>query len=209
MNIHRVLPLVAALFVPPAFAQFPVNVLQDCWTTNQEINPYVELEGYEFTPNDSVSFIWKHKVMEPCSNYVATIFGFECRVGKPKPQGVKFSFRDIQFGRIDPDPVFPERLFEFVTVPGGIPPGRYDWLLVVECNDSGNGIPIGPDGEIDDECGVNLGTPPANPIGVVIFGPEPTEVLDPDPGGFPPGRGSGEEGTTRPWCFEVLPSDSG
>jgi hypothetical protein len=29
------------------------------------------------------------------------------------------------------------------------------------------------------------------------------ELLDPDPGGFPPGRLPGEEGATRCWCFMV------
>ena len=201
-------PLFAVLLMvasTPAVAQFPTNVLQDCWTTNININPDRELEGYEYSVNDRVTFIWKHKVLEFCENYVASIFGFECREGKVKPSGVRFEFRDIQYGAIDPNPEVPELLFEFTAGAGSIQPGRYDWVLFVECNDlGGNGIPIGKDEDVDDTCGINTGRPPQNPLGVVIFGPEPNEALDAAPGGSPPGRGPGEEGPNRPWCFEVF-----
>ena len=97
-----------------------------------------------------------------------------------------------------------ETLLSFSAPPGSIPPGRYDWALVTECNDT-NGTIVGTgvqDSDLDDSCGVNVGILPVFP-GPVMLGPEPIELFDPDPGGSPPGRGPGEEGTTRPWCFDV------
>lgn len=195
---------VAGAFAGAAYGQAePVNVLQDCWTTQE--TAFIEDELYRFLGGEPVTFVWKHKILLPCENYVYSIYGFQCRDGKPNPGGpgggVAFSFENNELGAIEPDPDVPERLFTFT---GAVPPGRWDWILVAECNDlGGNGIPIGPDGDIDDQCGINVGTAPVLPAGPVIYGPDPVEVFDPSPGGSPPGRGPGEEGTTRPWCFEV------
>ena len=188
--------MVAVLLPSSALAQNPVNVLQDCWTNRFTAN--LETENYLFAAGGPVTFVWKHKIMLPCVNYVASIFGFRCQKGKPKPTPATFQFQNIKFGPINPNPQNPELLFSFT---GPVPPGMHDWILLVECNDSGNGIALAPDGDIDDECGINLGKPPDNPLGVVLFGPEPLEFLDPDPGGAPPGRAAGDEGVMRPWCF--------
>ncbi|MAE69274.1 MAG: hypothetical protein CME06_02265 [Gemmatimonadetes bacterium] len=196
------------LAVGIANAQFPVTVLQDCWTTKIEALPDPEYEDYLFFGfNEPITFVWKHKIMpaDACSSYVASIFVLRCIDGKPKPTDIVMQFPDLrdEIVRWEGDPTNPEILFSYTAPPGSIPPGYYDWAMIVECNDSGNGIPLGPDGDIDDECGVNVGVPPIF-AGPVIFGPEPAEFFDPDPGGFPPGRSPGEEGTTRPWCFQVL-----
>ena len=108
---------------------------------------------------------------------------------------------------INPIPGVPEPLLSFSALSGLIPPGRYDWALLTECRDT-DGTIIGAfrkDGDIDDECGINVGLNPAAGLFPVLFGPEPLDLLDADPGGSPPGRGPGEEGTTRPWCFTVNP----
>lgn len=187
-----------------AVAQFPVNVLQDCWTTYDGFMPDPEFEAYEFMPNESVTFVWKHKIMEePCQSYVASIFLFECIEGKPRPKGSDILLRFMDLRELEIWPYHaPEFMYSYTVPAGYIPPGQYDWALIVECNDSGNGIGLRADGDIDDECGVNVGMPPIF-AGPVIFGPEPIEFFDPHPGGFPPGRWPGEEGTTRPWCFVV------
>ncbi len=191
-----------------AQAQFPVTVLQDCWTTNIERMPDPEFEGYSFFgANEPVTFVWKHKIMptDACSAYVASIYVLPCIEGKPKPTDIVVQFPNLrnEIQRWDGDPTIPEILFSYTAPPGAIPPGYFDWALIVECNDfGGNGIPLGPDEDVDDECGVNVGIPPIF-AGPVIFGPEPIEYFDPDPGASPPGRSPGEEGTTRPWCFQV------
>ena len=182
----------------------PVNVLQDCWTTNLTLNPDAELELYTFTTADSIDFIWKQKLQETCSAYLASIWVFECIAGKPLPGPIVQVFHDIDLGQQDPMPGVPEPLFTFTAAPGAIPPGRYDWAMITECDDTNGriaGAPV-PDSDIDDSCGVNVGILPVFP-GPVILGPEPVELFDADPGGSPPGRGPGEEGTTRPWCFDV------
>ena len=170
-----------------------VNVLQDCWTT-EEFTADPELEQYLFDANHFIGFIWKHKIFEPCENYMATIVGTPCREGKP-PIKVAWMIRNIQFGPIPPGM---EYLFG-IMVPPAIAPGDYDWFIVTECNDTNGIIPPNPDGDIDDVIGANLGLlrPP------VVYGSEPVEILDPDPGGWPPGRRPGEEGSTRCWCFRV------
>ena len=182
----------------------PVNVLQDCWTTNLTLDPDPELELYTFTTADSIDFIWKQKLQETCSAYLASIWVFQCLPGKPLPGPIVQVFHDIDFGQQDPVPGTPEPLLSFSAPPGSIPPGRYDWALVTECDDTNGriaGAPV-PDSDIDDSCGVNVGVLPVFP-GPVMLGPEPVELFDADPGGSPPGRGPGEEGTTRPWCFDV------
>ncbi len=182
---------------PPA----DVNVLQDCWTTNLEADPDPERELYTFAADDDIAFIWKQKLLVACSSYVARIVGYDCVDGEPGVnREVKFSFTEV-FGPMSPIPGIPEPLFPIFAPAGSIPPGRYDWVLLVECDDT-NGR-VKRDGDLDDECGINVGRKPVVPDGPLIFGPEPIEIFDPDPGGSPPGRGPGEEGTTRPWCFEV------
>ena len=183
----------------------PVNVLQDCWTTNLTLDPDPELELYTFTTTDPIDFIWKHKILETCSAYLASIWVFECLPGKPIPGPIVQVFHDISLGQQDPIPGTPEPLLSFSAPPGSIPPGRYDWALITECDDTNGriaGAPV-PDSDIDDSCGVNVGILPVFP-GPVMLGPEPVELFDADPGGSPPGRGPGEEGTTRPWCFDVV-----
>ena len=196
----------SCLMMGTAHAQFPVTVLQDCWTTNIEVALDPELEGYMFSMFEPLTFVWKHKIMpeDACSSYVASIFVLQCIEGKPKPTNIVVHFQNLrsEIQRWQGDPNNPEILFSYTAPPGSIPPGDFDWALIVECNDSGNGIPLGPDEDIDDECGVNVGVPPVF-AGPVIFGPEPVEYFDPDPGFSPPGRVPGEEGTTRPWCFQV------
>ncbi len=186
---------------------FEVTVLQDCWTCDEHIFENIELETYEFTPNNSIFFVWKHKIPpRTCSNYLATIVGMECRKGKVGIYGgaVKFLIPDIQMGEVYPDKI--EELI-FVYGPVYLEPGTYDWFLVTECTDTNGSIMIPPgmpDYDVDDICGANLGVPPENPLGPVIFGPEPGRRLDPDMGGNPPGRWPGEDGVTRAWCFTVL-----
>ncbi len=69
-----------ALMISPVFAQpGPVNVLQDCWTTDIDVPPGdIELELYTFSEADSIEFTWKHKILEPCLSRVAGIYIFEC-----------------------------------------------------------------------------------------------------------------------------------
>ncbi len=183
------------------------NVLQDCWTTNLTVDPDPELELYTFTTADSIDFIWKHKILTTCSNYLASIWLFDCLDGKPLPGAIQQVFHDIDFGEQDPIPGIPEPLLSFNAPPGSIPPGRYDWAMITECDDTNGriaGSPV-PDNDLDDSCGVNVGLAPAPGFpGPVMLGPEPIELFDPDPGGSPSGRGPGEEGTTRPWCFTVV-----
>ena len=188
---------------PPA----PVNVLQDCWTTDQQVDPDVELELYTFTTDDSIEFIWKPKLLVSCSAYLASIWVFECMDGKPSPGPIVQVFHDISFGQLDPIPGVPEPLLSFSAMAGSIPPGRYDWALITECDDTNMRIAGSPvtDGDIDDSSGVNVGIGLPLIGGPVILGPEPIQLFDLDPGGSPPGRGPGEEGTTRPWCFQVDP----
>ena len=184
----------------------PVNVLQDCWTTDQQVDPDVELELYTFTTDDSIEFVWKQKLLVSCSAYLASIWVFECIDGKPLPGPIVYTAHDINFAELDPIPGIPEPLLLFSAPPGAIPPGRYDWALITECDDTNGriaGAPV-PDADIDDSCGVNVGIGLPLIGGPVILGPEPVELFDPDPGGMPPGRVPGEEGTTRPWCFEVI-----
>lgn len=195
--------LLVVLALPtPTAAQFPVNVLQDCWTN--EMPPPIETETYFFPAGAPIRFVWKQKVMVPCSSYVVRIIGQRCRNGKPRPVPPPLFDFFVPFGPISPDPTMTELLFEFTPPPGSIPPGVYDWFMFAECDDTTGFIPLVPDGDIDDECGINVGRQPIVPGGPLILGPEPVEVLDPDPGGFPPGRMPGEEGTTRPWCFTVM-----
>ena len=189
-------------FLPPPP---PVNVLQDCWTTSLNLDPDPELELYTFTTADSIDFVWKQKLQETCSAYLASIWVFQCIAGKPLPGAIVQVFHDISLGQQDPVPGTPEPLLSFSAPPGSIPPGRYDWALVTECDDTNGriaGAPV-PDSDIDDSCGVNVGVLPVFP-GPVMLGPEPVELFDADPGGSPAGRGPGEEGTTRPWCFTVV-----
>ena len=186
---------------------FEVTVLQDCWTCDETIFESIELEAYEFTPNDPIFFIWKHKIPpRTCSNYLATIVGMTCKNGKVGINGgsVRFIIPDIPMGEVYPDKI--EELI-FVYGPVSLEPGTYDWFLVTECIDTNGSIMIPPgmpDQDIDDICGANIGVPPENPLGPVIFGPEPGRRLDPDFGGMPPGRRPGEDGVTRAWCFTVL-----
>ena len=187
-------------------APAPVNVLQDCWTTDLDDDPDKEKELYTFTTADSIEFVWKQKLLLTCTDYKATILGFDCVDGKRSVFGHpgRFLFANIPFAGgnpIDPDPSNPERIFSFSATPGSISPGTYDWILVTECNDT-NGT-VGLDGDIDDQCGINMGKAPTVPGKPLVLGPEPIELLDPDPGGSPPGRVPGDEGTTRGWCFRV------
>ncbi len=198
------LAVAAVLVASPAWAgealPSTVNVVQDCWTTNEALDPDLEKELYTFSSDDdAITIVWKHKILEPCSNYIATVYGTDCTEGKPSLYTLPMRFTQTQvFGPIDPDPATPEQLLSMTIAPGSIPSGRYDWVLLVECDDTDGFIFV--DGDIDDECGINMGTTLGGPL---IMGPEPNEALDADPGGSPPGRGPGEEGTTRPWCFEV------
>ncbi len=178
---------------------FYLNVLQDCWTTDVEewyMDP--EMELYQFPPNYPVVHVWKHKIFEYCSHYLATLVWTYCKDGKPKiPGNIHALIRDIEVEIGEPG-----ELLLSATVTGFVA-GNYDWFIVTECNDTNGTIAIGADGDIDDVLGANLGLPPNNPIGPCVMGPEPVRLLDPDPGGFPPGRRAGEEGATRCWCFEV------
>lgn len=183
----------------------PTNVMQDCWTTSLALDPDVELELYDFDITSPIDFIWKHKIIAGCSAYVVRIFIFECIPGKPSVVGnpILFVTAPIPFGPVSPIPGIPEIIFPPVTLaPGTLPSGMaYDWVVVTECDDTDGAI--GPDGDIVDSCGANLGFVLGGPL---ILGPEPIGLWDPDPGGSPPGRGPGENGTTRPWCFSVTGS---
>lgn len=177
---------------------FPVNVLQDCWTNDDPTD--LEMETYTFPPGVVLNFVWKHKIFDvPCNDYLATIVLTHCQDGKvPIGGNIAAIIPDIPIGSVGPGG---EWLIT-ARVPG-IGAGVYDWFVVVECNDSNGTIPAGADLDIDDVVGANLGLPPNNPLGPVVYGPEPIEILDPAPGGFPPGRWAGEEGATRCWCFEI------
>lgn len=176
---------------------FYLNVMQDCWTTDiDEFFFDPEMENYILTP-DNIVFVWKHKIFEGCGNYLATIVGLPCEDGKPSVAGrVAWVIPNIQLGYIDPG-------YEYIFgIPvSGIPEGHWDWFIVTECNDTNGAItPPLKDGDIDDVIGANLGVISYPPM---VYGPEPVEVLDPHPGGFPPGRLPGEEGACRCWCFMV------
>jgi hypothetical protein len=175
-----------------------INVLQDCWTTDEASYVIdVELENYLFTAADSIVFVWKHKIFKPCSNYLVTIVGVPCQPGKPPIAGrIAWVVPDVPFGALAPG-------FEYilsVTVPG-MPLGNWDWFVISECDDTnGRIVPPLVDNDIDDVIGANLGVVPYAPL---VYGPEPFEVLNPTPGGVPPGRVPGEEGACRCWCFTV------
>lgn len=199
--IYALAAILLSAFAAPALAQHRVNVLQDCWTTDLDGNN-LELEDFRFriSDNDNITFVWKQKLLLACSNYIFTLVGFDCVDGKPFVGEVRFSYTDT-IGPLTPDPANPEMLLSFTVPAADIGVGTYDWVLFAECNDSGNGL--SEDGDIDDQCGINVGIPPVV-VGPLIYGPEPVEIFDADPGGSPPGRRPGEEGTTRPWCFEIV-----
>ena len=189
----------------------PVNLLQDCWTTSLALDPDPELELYDFDGStDFIDFLWKHKIIAGCSAYVARIYIWQCRDGKQAIFGepIVFATANIPFGPVSPIPGIPEIIFPPVTLtPGTLPPGRYDWAIGTECDDTDGGL--SRDGDIEDTCGLNLGLPPAVTPPVPLLGPDPIQIWDADPGGAPPGRGPGENGTTRPWCFQVTGSADG
>jgi hypothetical protein len=101
---------------------------------------------------------------------------------------------NISFGDLEPGE------WMFTVHVRGIPEGTWDWFVVTECNDTNGTIPPTKDGNIDDVIGANLGTMTYPPL---VYGPEPVGVLDPDLGGYPPGRLPGEGGNCRCWCFTV------
>ncbi len=195
----------AVLSVPAAWAQEPgpppadVNVVQDCWTTALSLDPDAERELYTFSADDDINFIWKHKILESCSSYRAKVMGYDCKKGQPALGTKRFSL-DLVVGPFDPIPGLPEPLLSITAPAGSIPPGSYDWVVIVECDDT-NGR-IRKDGDVDDVCGANFGILPVFD-GPTLFGNEPTNTLDTDASGSPPGRRRGEDGSTRPWCFEV------
>lgn len=193
--------VLAVLFPAASLPGFGVNALQDCWTTGIEgPGETGEFEQYSFDQAaPSVNFSWQHRVEETCSNYVARIVGVSCNEGLTRPDSVLFS-RRIDAGRIDPDPTSLIRTFIVAFLPSELPTGEFDWFVMVECNDSGNGIPFHPDGDADETCGINLGL---DPVGPLIAGPQPSSFLDADPGGSPPGRLAGEDRSTRPWCVTL------
>ena len=174
------------------------NALQDCWTTVGN----TALESYDFTSEDQISFAWSARIENDCPGYTARLLVFECGEGIYKPGVFSITIEQI-YGPIDADPSSPTQTFLLAQSPGTLPPGDWDWILVTECEDSGNGIPLSPDGDPDDVCGGSLGRAPGNPDGPVVFGPNATSVLDVDPGGDPTGRQPGETGMSRPWCFTV------
>jgi hypothetical protein len=175
---------------------FPVNVLQDCWTTTfEEFDVDPEAEMY-IIPSQQLVFVWKHKIMEFCTNYRARGFIFPCQMDK-----AAIKRRDlVAQWQIELGPVEPGFEYIFGVYIPGLPPGQFDWLLLTECNDTNGTITPGLDGDIDDVCGANMGVQYK-----LIFGFEPAQVVDIDPGGFPPGRRPGENGETRPWCFDLTP----
>jgi hypothetical protein len=176
---------------------FYLNVMQDCWPTDiEEWYTDPEMENYILSP-DNVVLVWKHKIFEGCSNYMATLVGLPCEDGKPRIIGrLAWMVTNLQYGYVEPGGEY-----KFMVWLSGMPEGHWDWFVVTECNDT-NGMITPPlkDGDIDDVIGANLGTVTYMPL---VYGPEPVELLDPDPGGFPPGRLPGEEGATRCWCFMV------
>lgn len=200
------LPLVLlSLLAPaPSAAGFRVNALQDCWTIGGTTGNITN-ESYQFRTSleTSFSFAWVHKIQETCSNYAARIVGFECAEGATAPSDLLFDIR-VPVGQIDPDPIFSTITFAKSVQLSELPAeGEFDWMLIVECDDSGNGVLLQPDGDPDQICGGSFGAPPASQ-GPVVFGPQPQNFLDIDPGGFPPGLRAGEDTSTRPWCFRIV-----
>lgn len=192
--------LLALAATVPASAQTG-NVLQDCWTSD---GVSIQQESYRLS-NGAISFVWKHKIVASCNAYKATIVGLDCVAGLPKPaRPARWAFVDLDLGQVNPGPD-PERIFVYEAPAGSIPAGTYDWMVRVECNDSAaNGVRPG-DGDIEDYCGISDAVLPTFD-GPVAFGPaRPHQGTDPHPGGAPAGRVADEDGTTRPWCFEVLP----
>ena len=190
---------IAVVLPTPAAAQFPVNVTQDCWT-RQVGAPGLETENYCFPAQSPVQFVWKQKLMQTCSRYVAEVYIQPCINGKPPLQNPLLVCKLGPVGPIPPNPNRSERLVPCTSPPGAIPPGVWDWFVMTECDDTNGVIGLGPDGNVDDECGINVGLVLGGPL---VLGPEPAELWDPAPAGAPPCRLLGEEGTTRPWCFQV------
>lgn len=184
-----------------------VNVLKDCWTTSLAARPQPEAEAYSFptTTGGTIDFVWQHKILTACSAYVANLYAFPCVDGNPQLDMVPFyDSGPIQFGPISPVVGTPNLYFSLAVPVTTFPEGSYDWTVVTECDDT-DGQVMAPDGDVDDICGVNMGVEPII-AGPVIFGPEPVQFLDPDPGSDPLGRALGEDGSTRPWCFETTPA---
>jgi hypothetical protein len=159
---------------------FYLNVMQDCWPTDiEEWYTDPEMENYTLSP-DNVVLVWKHKIFEGCSNYIATVVGLPCEDGKPRIIGrLAWMVTNLEYGYVEPGGEY-----KFMVWLSGMPVGHWDWFVVTECNDT-NGMITPPlkDGDIDDVIGANLGTVTYMPL---VYGPEPVELLDPDPGGFPP-----------------------
>ncbi len=195
------------LLVQAQPAPAPTNVVQDCWTTDFDKDPDPELELYTFTGNETIEFTWKQKLLQSCSSYTVSLYVFDCQDGKPRPGNVRYAATNVIFGPISPIPGVPEPLFSFSLPASVLPPGRYDWALLQECDDTNGTIfPPRQDGDINDQCGLNVGFNPATGLFPVLYGPDPFQAFDADPGGTPPGRGPGESGTTRAWCFDVTPA---
>ena len=187
--------LLGLLAVGPGLrADDPVNTLQDCWTSNV----FIELEDYQFAPEELIIFSWGHRIERTCSSYSARLLIFACEADPKTAPEIALTV-ELGFGAIEPDPMSTTRTFSKQFQLGDqLEPGLYDWGLLVECDDSGNGVPFTPDGDFDDSCGLELGEVAR------AAGPQPLGPLDVSPGGDPPGRQPGENGTTRPWCFEVV-----
>jgi len=210
---------------PPVvtFAPQDVNVLQDCWTKSD--SQELEEELYRFDPNypggGVISFVWKHKILEDCSNYCYRIDIYnECLDGKNIVELTNSPIENCK-GLVLADSNEPEQIFTH-QIQGITAAGYADWILTVECIDTSqlpNGSVEVDDGDIEDQCGANFSTvkTPDAPTGLILYGPEPPGPLpalsplayDKDPGGSPLGRLPGESGETRPWCFEVLPDTEG
>ena len=87
-----------ALFCTPLLADDArSNALQDCWTS--QVN--IELESYQFTSRDNMSFNWSHRIENECSNYTARILLFECANGLSKPGAIVASF-EVDQGLVVP-----------------------------------------------------------------------------------------------------------
>lgn len=210
-NMSALIVIVLAIGIAAPATSQPVpgrvNAVQDCWTNDINAFPNnVRAEAYSFPGGTigTIDFTWQHKILNPCTAYLAQVFAFECVDGNPPLEMVPlFTSAVTSFGAVNPTPGAIEQLFALTVPASSFPTGTYDWTVVVECNDT-NGQLVMPDGDVDDLCGVNMGVAPIID-GPVIFGPEPITFLDPNPGGSPIGRVPGEDGTTRPWCFEVTP----
>ena len=89
----------------------PPQLPRGLLTTSLGLDPDPELELYVFDTATPIDFIWKHKILVPCSSYALRLAIWDCTDGKPMiatvPREHVVPF--VPFGPISPIPGIPEQ----------------------------------------------------------------------------------------------------